>query len=169
MARQEKGQPSITPGTRSLNENLELALKDGTMRRAFRVKLTVRGGAASQAYSLDFLAAGDGTAECRFECRLSERKGESLRASLSDKEFVSLLGSLRGALRLPEEQPRFLPDTLVGILEVGDGSSVRRLYFAADVEQAKTQGKTPSPQLLRALKAVYSTGAKLTGNRSIKP
>lgn len=169
MAQDEKNQPSIAPGAPSLSESLERAMKDGTIRPAFRVKMTVRGGVASQSYSLDFLAAGDGTAQCGFEDRRSGRKGETRKASLSDEEFVSLLGSLRGAVRLPEEQPRFLPDTVVGILEVWYGNTVRRLYFAADPEQAKTQGRTPPPEVLRAVKAVYDACARLTGNRSVRP
>jgi len=72
-------------------------------------------------------------------------------------------------VKLPQEQPLFLPDTLVGILEVSDGTSLRRFYFAADPEQAKTQGKISPPELLQAVDAIYAAGAKLTGNRRVKP
>jgi hypothetical protein len=169
MAPSQKKQPSITPGPPSLDENLALALKDETVRRTVNVKLTIRGGIESQAYSFDFSAAGDGTAESRFECRPSGRKGESKKTSLAGKDFVALLGKVRRAMQLLQEQPSFLPDTVVGILEVSDGRNVRRFYFAADPEQAKTQGKTPPPELLGAVNAIYSLSARLTGSRSVKP
>ena len=169
MAQIPKQQPSIAPGPRSLDENLALALKDETVRRTVNVKLMIRGGLEPQAYSFDFSAAGDGTAECRFECRPSGRKGQSEKTSLADKDFVALLGKVRRTMQIPYEQPSFLPDTVVGILEVSDGGNVRRFYFAADAEQAKTQGKTPPPKLLGAVNAIYSLGARLTGKRSVKP
>ncbi len=169
MAPNQKKQPSITPGPPSLGENLALALKDETVRRKVNIKLTIRGGLESQAYSFDFSAAGDGTANCRFECRLSGRKGQTEKTSLAGKHFVALLGKVRRSMQLPQEQPSFLPDTVVGILEVSDGGNVRRFYFAADPEQAKTQSKTPPPELLGAVNAIYSLCARLTGSRSVKP
>ena len=80
-----------------------------------------------------------------------------------------MLGKLERVVKLPQEQPLFLPDTLVGILEVSDGTNLRRLYFAADPEQAKTQGKKPPPELVQAVDAIYAIGAKLTGKRRVKP
>ena len=80
-----------------------------------------------------------------------------------------MLGKLERVVKLPQEQPLFLPDTLVGILEVSDGTSLRRFYFAADPEQAKPQGRIPPPELLQAVDAIYAAGAKLTGNRRVKP
>jgi hypothetical protein len=169
MAQSEKKKPSVAPGPPSLAENLTLALKDDRVRRSFRVKLTIHGGVRGQDYSFEFLATGDGTAECRFECSLSGRKGGPEKFSHADKDFTSLLGKLQKTLQLPHEQPQFLPDTLVGVLEVSDGVNVRRLYFAADLEQAKTQGKSPPLELLAAVDAIYSIAAKLTGKRSVRP
>jgi hypothetical protein len=169
MPTDEKGRPAIPLAPRPLREILELSTKDAAIRGATRIKMTVRGGVTSQAYSLDFLATGDGTAECRFECRLSGRKGESGKGRLSEHEIVSLLGSMLGAMRLPEQPPRFLPDTLIGILEVWHEDRVWRYYFAADPEQAKTQRMIPPQELLQAVNSVYSACAKLTGARSVKP
>lgn len=169
MAQNTKQPPSIGPQQHSLSENLRLAIKDERVRRGLTVKMTVRGGIPSQAYSFDFAAAGDGTAECRFECHLSGRKGQSEKTRLAPKDMAAMLRALGRAVTLPQEQPLFLPDTLVGILEVSDGTSVRRFYFAADPEQAKTQGKIPPRDLLQAVDAIYAIGAKLTGNRRAKP
>jgi hypothetical protein len=169
MKQNKKQPPSIAPEQHSLSENLALAIKDEGVRRGFSVKMKVRGGIPSQGYSFDFSAAGDGTAECRFECHLSGRKGESQKTNLAPKDMVALLRTLERVVKLPQEQPLFLPDTVVGILEVFDGTSLRRFYFAADPEQAKTQGKIPPPELLQAVDAIYAIGAKLTGNRRVKP
>jgi hypothetical protein len=166
MAQYEKQQPSLTPGPRSLDENLTLALKDESIRRKFSVRMIVRGGIPSQAYSFDFSLDGDGAAQCRLE-----RPGaaESGATQLAARDLVVLLRRLERAVRLPEEPPSFWPDTVVGILEISDGTTVRRLYFAADPEQARTQGKTPAPALLEAVNAIYLIGAKLMKSRSVKP
>ncbi len=170
MEQNKKQSPSIAPEQqRSLSENLALAIKDEGARRGFSVKMRVGGGIPSQRYSFDFSAAGDGTAECKFECHLSGRKGQSEKTKLAPKDLVTLLRAFERVVKLPQEQPLFLPDTVVGILEVSDGSNLRRFYFAADAEQAKTQGKVPPAELLRAVDAIYAVGAKLTGERRVKP
>jgi hypothetical protein len=165
----KKQPPSIAPEQHSLSRNLSLAIKDESIRREFTVKLRVRGGIPSQGYSFDFSAAGDGTAECRFECSMSGRKGESKNTKLATKDLAALLRKLERVVSLPQEQPLFLPDTVVGILEVSDGTSLRRFYFAADPEQAKTQGKIPPAELLQVVNAIYAMGARLTGSRQVKP
>jgi hypothetical protein len=170
MEQNKKQSPSIVPEQqRSLSENLALAIKDESARRGFSVKMRVGGGIPSQRYSFDFSAAGDGTAECKFECHLLGRKGQSEKTKLAPKDLVTLLRTFERVVKLPQEQPLFLPDTIVGILEVSDGSNLRRFYFAADAEQAKTQGKVPPAELLRAVDAIYAVGAKLTGERRVKP
>lgn len=171
MAPADKPQPSGAQPQISLNERLSRALADETIRRSLSVKMTVRGGLPSKKYSFEFAASGDGAATCRFEDQLRQRSGESgkARTALSDKEFVALLKKLQPALERPTEPPSFLPDTLVGILEISDGSVVRRIYFAADPEQAKTQGKVPPREVLQAVEAVYAVGASLSGSRNVKP
>lgn len=165
----KKQPPSIAPEQHTLSRNLSLAIKDEGIRRKFTVKLKVRGGIPSQGYSFDFSAAGDGTAECRFECSLSGRKGESEKTNIATKDFAALLRKFERVVALPQEQALFWPDTVVGILEISDGTSVRRFYFAADPEQAKTQGKIPPSELLQVVNAIYAMGARLTGSRQVKP
>lgn len=169
MEQKKKQPPTAVPEQDSLREKLALSIKDEDVRRHFAIKMNVRGGMMSQRYSFDFSAAGDGTAKCRFESALTRRKGESRKKGLAAGDLVALLRKLERAVQLPREQPRFLPDTVVGILEVSHGTSLRRFYFAADPEQAKTQGKVPPRELLQAVDAVYAAGAKLTGKRRVKP
>ena len=140
--------------------------QDETSRRSLSVKMTVRGGLPSQKYSFEFAASGDGAAICRFEDQLRKRKRrwKWQLTALSDKEFVAASEEApAGSQASHRAVPSFLPDTLVGILEISDGSVVRRIYFAADPEQAKTQGKVPPREVLQAVEAVYAAGASAIG------
>jgi hypothetical protein len=169
MAQDEKPQPSITPQDVSLVDRLPRAFEDEAFRRSIALKLTVRGGLPSKKYSFEFAASGDGSASCRFDDQLKSRKAEGgTQTRLSDKEFVALLRKVLPAIARPTERPSFLPDTVIGILEVSDGTSVRRIYFAADPEQAKTQNKVPAPEVRQAVDAVYAVGASLSGTRNMK-
>jgi hypothetical protein len=171
MAQDEKRQPTSTPPPTSLRDRLSAAISDEASRRQIVVRMTVRGGLPSQRYRFEFEAKGDGSAACRLEDQLKKRpiaEGKAKRA-LEDREFVALLRRLEPALARPRETPLFLPDTLVGILDVSDGSSIERLYFAADPEQARAQNKVPEPALQQAIDAVYAAGASLSGVRNVKP
>lgn len=167
----EKSRPQIEPaapkpGLRSLK------LREPGAEKNLRVSLRINGGLPSQKFRLDFQAAGDGTVSCEVDCQLSGRHGKTEeKVRLEAQELRGLLETIveSGVLDLPEEQPAFLPDTVVGILEISDGSSTRRFYFAADPDQAEVQGKVPPPELQRTLEAIYGLGAKLTGLRSVKP
>ncbi len=171
MAQDQKRQPTSTPAATTLRDRVAAAISDETSRRPIVVRMTVRGGLPSHRYRFEFEAKGDGSATCRVEDQLKRRPAaeERVRRTLADREFVALLRRLEPALARPRESPSFLPDTLVGILEVSDGSNVERLYFAADPDQARVQNKVPPRQVQQAIDAVYAAGASLTGVRNIKP
>jgi hypothetical protein len=169
MADVAKGKPSAQPTGPTLREKLELALRDEAVRRPFRVEVLVAGGLPAQSYRFEFQLAGSGDVQTRFACRRSQRERSSDKAKLESRQVLAILRAARALLELPDEQPRFLPDTLVGFLEISDGTQTRRFYFIADPEQAKTQGKVPPAALTAVLNAIYATGAKLMGERSIKP
>jgi len=171
MAQENKPQPSASLPQTSLLDRIAVAIDDEQSRRRVSVKMTVRGGLPSQRYTFEFTATGDGTATCRVDDQLRKRKSDSsaARATLGQKDFVDLLKKIRPALERPAEQPLFLPDTVVGILEVSDGTAVRRIYFAADPDQAQTQGKVPPREVGQAIDAVYAAGAQLAGMRDVKP
>lgn len=171
MAQENKPQPSASPTQTSLHDRIGTAIDDDQSRRRISVKMTVRGGRPSQRYTFDFTATGEGAASCRVDDQLRKRKSESsaARATLAQKDFVDLLKKIRPALERPTEQPLFLPDTVVGILEVSDGTAVRQIYFAADPDQAQTQNKVPPREVRQAVEAVYAAGAQLAGMRDVKP
>src|SRR5581483_9154914 len=94
MEQKDKQPPSIAPEDDSFSKNLALAIKDENIRRPFTVTMKIRGGIPSQGYILDFSASGDGTAECSFQCSLSDREGASQKANLDTKDLIELLRSL---------------------------------------------------------------------------
>jgi hypothetical protein len=98
-----------------------------------------------------------------------EYRGE---ADLQDDEVVALLEMVleSGILELPESEPQFAPGTTVGKLDLADGTSQFQLYFAADAEQAASQGKVPPRELMEFVEALYTLGSDLIiGVESVKP
>jgi hypothetical protein len=169
MEQDVKARPQMAPAGPGLHEALTRAIESDEARQRVAVRMRVRGGVRPQAYAFDFEASGGGTARARLECRLTGREGEAKDANISARDFGALLRSVVPAFAAPQAVPTFLPDTLVGILEITDGERTQRIYFAADPEQARTQGLTPPPALARATDAIYSLGAKLMGRRQVKP
>ena len=168
----KKSRPSQQPDIRpSLSDSLELALDNPEIAQDIRITLRISGGLHDQSYALNFEASGGGGMRCNFECALSGRKRSEKRRKPDAKAFAKLLDRIRssGVLDIAEEGPPFLPDTVVGCLEVTDGRSVTKHYFAADPDQASVQKRVPPAALLRAVESIYAEGARITGARSIKP
>ena len=175
MSKQHKIGPSLTPDLPSIpqspRETLMRAIKEPQAGEDITVALKVGGGLPSQSYRFDFRASGKGEFHCEMKCELSKRQAKASSEVMESKQFTSLLRNIvaSGVLDVPQEPPRFLPDTVVGKLEISDGKSVHRIYFAADPEQASTQGKVPPPEVLKAVDSIYTLASKLTGKRSVKP
>ena len=169
---ERKPRPEPTEEAESLERKLERAARD-EVDRELRVSLLVAGGVPSQRYRFHFAADGSGRVRCELDCDLSDRKGKAGRRTLAQKEFADLVRAIvaSGVLEVSAEQPRFVPDTVVGSLELSDGRSSLRWDFAADPEQAKTQGAVPPPAVERAADEIYSLGGRLMGKRtaSVKP
>ena len=169
---ERKPRPEPIDETESLEQKLERAARDD-VDRDLRVSLVVGGGAPSQRYRFNFAANGSGRVSSEFSSELSGRTGKARQRTLTRQEFAEVLRAIvaTGVLELSADQPRFLPDTVVGILELSDGRSSYRWKFAADPEQALTQGAAPPPALERAADAIYSLGGRLMGKPkpSIKP
>ena len=163
MAELQKDKPAAQPGGPTVLDNLRLALRDEAERRRFHVRLNVRGG------RLEFDMAGSGEVQSQYADALSKREGRTDKAALDSRQVLAILKTLAPALELADEQPRFLPDTLVGTLEISDGTNTHRIYFAADPDQAKAQGKSLPPALQAAVNSIYAAAAKLLGQRSVKP
>ncbi len=125
----------------------------------------------SQSYYFDFRVSGRGPVTCEMRCALTGREANARVENVEAAEFSALLKKLLNSrvLELVPEPPRFLPDTVVGCLEISDGETTFRAYFAADPGQVNPQTKAPPPELLRAVDAVYAAASRLTGKRALKP
>lgn len=166
--------PKQTPATKSLREVLSKALAEpSTRRRKLKIALSIHGGVPSQSYDFDFQVSGKEIARCEMKCALTGRHRQNRNLRLAAGDFDLLLKKLLASkiLEPPQEQPRFLPDTVVGCLEISDSVSTYRTFFAADKEQARTQGKTPSSEVNKVVEAIYRLGSKLmkVKERELKP
>ncbi len=154
----------------SMRERVEAALASGAAREKTEITLKISGGLPQQSYDFDFRAGGDGRATCSFRNRLRKRDGKKS-GRLKRERYAALLDTCvqSGLLEQPTEHGPFLPDTLVGCLEICSNEHSYKTYFAADPEQAKTQGMEPSASLSRVVDTIYAEGARLLGKRSVKP
>jgi hypothetical protein len=170
MADTEKARPEPIEEPESLRASLERAAK-GDVDSRLRISLLVAGGAPSQRYHFDFAASGSGDVRAELRCDLTKRRGKAQRRKLNENQFAELVRAIlaSGLLEAPRDLPRFLPDTLVGILELSDRASRLRWHFAADPEQARSQGAEPPRAVVKAADAIFDRAGKLMGKRSVKP
>ena len=172
MANDPKSIPTQSPVTSSsLAERLRVVRKLPEEMRGIRVTLHVSGGVAGQSYTFRFTASGEGDVTCHIRCELSKRDAHTRKSQLSQEEFGDLLDKIRSSklLELDPEPAGFLPDTVVGCLEITDGRNVYRTYFAADADQARVQNRIVPRPLKRAVDAIYTLGTQLTGLKSVSP
>lgn len=170
MAETRKAKPEPIEEPESIKTALERAARTD-IDPDLRISLLVSGGAPSQRYRLDFAASGSGQVKADYRCDMSDRRGKAKARKLERAQFAALARAIlaSGLLETPAEVPRFVPDTVVGVLELSRGLSAQRWYFAADPEQARAQGAQPPPGLAKAADAVYAVAGRLVGKRSIKP
>jgi hypothetical protein len=169
MRETPKDSPEPIEEPEALRSALERAA-DGKADRRFKISLRVAGGAPSQRYRFEFVARGTGTASSEVSCEVTDQHGKS-DERLDPAELADLARKVlaSGILDTPAEPPRFLPDTLVGILDITNGKTSFRRYFAADADQAQVQAAAPPAGVDEAADAIFSLGAKRVGRRSIKP
>src|SRR5262245_55319332 len=103
----------------------------------------------AQAYHFEVSPRGGAAVRCHFKCRLRDRHQTAEPSALKKGEFSRLLKHIQASeiLERASEPPRFLPDTLVGVLEISDGQSSQRTWFAADAPQALVQHRKMRPEL----------------------
>lgn len=171
MDDEDKARPGEIEDLGSLKLAISRAASGGERGPGVKISLHVSGGAPSQLYAFEFSVDARGNAACRLDDQSSDRHAEVPSYQLDEEELLRLLRSVResGLLDLPDEIPRFLPDTIIGILEISDGVSTFRRYFAAEDEQAKTQNKEPPAAVTEVAEAIYTAGRKLTHEQSVKP
>jgi hypothetical protein len=152
-------------------ETLDKGIEDEDIARQIVVELQISGGIPTQAYHLSFWASGAGAVRCEMSDALSGRKGQAQDASLDQKDWMALLRTIHASrvLDMPQETPRFLPDTLVGWLEISSDCSKHRLYFAADEDQGKVQDRVLPPELLKVVDVIFLLCSRLLDMPSVRP
>ena len=153
-----------------LRESLQNAIDNQAARDRITVELRISGGAPSEAYHLLLRISNGGTVHYQYRDRLrgiAERIGT---AELPSEELAELLKQIHasGLIDAAGSVARLVPDTTVGMLEITDGQSHFRTWFAADAEQAKAQGVIPSPELITVVEALYAIGREVVGVESVK-
>ena len=149
--------------------------KDGRVSDDLSISLRVAGGLGGQRYRFGFLTRGERIEVCSLDCELSDRHAELERAHVDEDAVPALVQALvqrvarSDVLRVPSEPSRFLPDTLIGTLEITSGGRTHRVDFAADPDQASVQGKTPPDAVLEAVDAIYTSAGTLLGVDQVGP
>lgn len=172
MARNEKVEPALRPGLgRSLAESVALAQEQREGAEDLRVRLRIGGGAPSQRYQLEFEVAATGEARALLRDELTDRRAQAEPGRLEPGEVQRLLGTIDevALLRTEPVQPAFLPDTVVGILEVSDGSDLYRTYFIADPAQAEAQERPPPEAVRAVVEQIYELVARLLDIEDPRP
>lgn len=135
------------------------------------IDFRVAGGAPDQRYKLQLTTAGRRLDTCSLRCDKSDRHQVAERQKVDLDLVSSLAQRLLGSelLSVRDEAPRFLPDTLVGIITITVGDVTRRFYFAADPDQAAVQGLTTPPAILAAADALYDVAGRVLDIDNVRP
>jgi hypothetical protein len=170
MPTNDKARPASLEPDDPLRATLERAAA-GDVDERLTFDLRVSGGMPSQAYRLEHRIGGDRRARAS---RVDERAGRRREADRTEIEHDELAAVARqildsGVLDVPVQPPRFLPDTVVGLIEISDGEHTFRVWFAADPDQASVQESPPRPEVLRAVDALYASAGGLMDEESLGP
>ena len=168
----EKRNPDLSPPkVGPLAGKLEEAVANEAAANEIAVTLRVGGGLRGQEYHYEFSTTGGARVRCRLRDAMKRREMERESATLQKNDFKRLLRQIQASkiLTRPEEPPRFLPDTVVGVLEISDGQTTQRIWFAADEDQAEVQNKKMPPGVAKIVEMIYAMGARILKTRSIIP
>lgn len=155
----------------SLSESIRKATEDTAASNEIDVTLQVSGGAPAEGYFFLLQVSGDGSVTYEYYDKLISDEEYSGEANLQG-DVVALIEKIlkSGVLEQASTEPHFAPGTTVGKLEITDGTSRYHSYFAADMEQAESQGKVPPPELMEIIEVLYELGNEfVTGTTSVKP
>lgn len=172
MVSNEKAEPTIGPDPGlSLENSLEVARVEPEAAEGLRVSLRISGGVPSQRYELEFEADATGEARAALRDELTERRPRSEKRWLETDQLGKLLDTIErmGLLRIAPQKPVFLPDTLVGILEISDGIEAHRSYFAADSDQAETQDRRPPEPVQAVVEEIYELAGQILEVEDVRP
>jgi hypothetical protein len=144
---------------------------EGQVDADLSISFRVAGGPPRARYRLEFRVDQGRLMSGELECDLKNRRVTADQREADRAVVSSLARELldSGFLTAPAVTPRFLPDTLVGIIDVSGNGRHRRVYFAADADQAAVQGLSTPPAVLRAADALYGAAAGVLGREDVRP
>lgn len=170
MTDYEKRSPEPPDPVEAIGSTLARAA-DGQAADDLSISFRVAGGPPRARYRLEFRVERGGLMSGELECDLKDRRGSADQREADRAAVSSLARELLDSefLTAPALPPRFLPDTLVGIIDVSGNGRHRRVYFAADADQAAVQGLSTPPAVLRAADALYGAAAGVLGRDDVRP
>ena len=163
-----------TPEPLDRDDPVEAALLRASRGEAdddLAVEFRVAGGVPGQRYRLHLATAGGRLERCSLDCAMSDRQRESDRKGAESDLVASMAKRLLGTevLRVDTGSPKFLPDTLVGVITIKLGDLTRRIFFAADPDQAAVQGLEPPGAVLAAADLLYEVAARALDMEDVRP
>jgi hypothetical protein len=143
----------------------------GDVDEGLTFDLHVAGGLPAQAYRLEHRIGGDLRARTSLVDERAGRRHEARGTDVGRDDVAEVARRIlaSGLLDAPADPPTFLPDTVVGVIEISDGERTYRAYFAADADQASVQEVPPRPAVLEAANALYASAAGLIGEDTVGP
>ena len=143
----------------------------GEVDESLTFDLRVAGGMPTRAYRLEHRIGGDMRARTSLVDERAGRRHEARGSDVGPDDVAEVARRIvaSGVLDVPADPPSFLPDTVVGVLEISDGEHTYRAYFAADPDQASVQEVPPRPAVLEAANALYASAAGLIGEDAVEP
>lgn len=170
MNQNSKRQPEPLDRNQEIRAGLERLTK-GEQADEVSIAMRVAGGAPGQRYHLNFASRGLEVLDCNIDCDLSDRHHQ-MKADAGERAHTRDLAKrliASGVLEAETDHTMFLPDTVVGVLEITVGDVVRTIYFAADPDQAAVQDAFPPEQVERAADAVYTAAESLLKIKNARP
>lgn len=144
---------------------------EGMVDDDLAISLAVSGGVQEQRYQMEFRTRGGEIEECAIGCAMSDRRAQTKGRGVDPKLFADLSKKLLRSrvLELRQEPPRFLPDTLIGVITIQQGELEHRVFFAADPDQASVQGADPPKAVMEAAEALYSAAGAILQLDDVRP
>lgn len=163
-----------------LAEGLRRAVADPKRHAGAYVKLTASGGVHGESYDFEYRIDSAGRASGRLhdemkgvrvtDADVASRKGAKSANAAVPKRFADIVKAIDVDTLMRSDNPTsgFLPDSVVGRLEISDGAQTATFLFQADDVQALGAKAVAAEPLSRAADAVWRAAAAHLGTE-VKP
>lgn len=147
----------------------EMLREDKKQDQDIRVYLTVSGGLPAKAFHFSFAIEKSGRLHCSYNVKGQRKLETTTKTEQHDiSELMQLLSKTR-VFDFQQPPPRFVPDTVVGKLEIYVGDLYHVQYFAADEKQAAHNQMPTHPELHKVLDWIYHRASRMLNKKNLKP